>query len=73
MRKNLRVKFVVILLLMMIVSGICSLIISAIMFSGNIEKESKNAQRKVVYTILELYDNTDFTLNKIIELSNSTD
>ncbi len=71
MRKNLRVKFVVILLLMMIVSGICSLIISAIMFSANIEKESKNAQRKVVYTILELYDNTDFTLNKIIELSNN--
>lgn len=71
MRKNLRVKFVVILLLMMIVSGICSLIISALMFSGNIEKESKNAQRKVVDTILELYDNTDFTLNKIIELSNN--
>jgi len=56
---------------MMIVSGICSLIISALMFSGNIEKESKNAQRKVVDTILELYDNTDFTLNKIIELSNN--
>jgi len=71
MRKNLRVKFVVILLLMMIVSGICSLIISALMFSGNIEKESKNAQRKVVDTIIELYDNTDFTLNKIIELSNN--
>ena len=71
MRKNLRVKFVVILLLMMIVSGICSLIISALMFSGNIENESKNAQRKVVDTILELYDNTDFTLNKIIELSNN--
>lgn len=71
MRKNLRVKFVVILLFMMIVSGICSLIISALMFSGNIEKESKNAQRKVVDTILELYDNTDFTLNKIIELSNN--
>ena len=71
MRKNLRVRFVVILLLMMIVSGICSLIISALMFSGNIEKESKNAQRKVVDTIIELYDNTDFTLNKIIELSNN--
>lgn len=71
MRKNLRVKFVVILLLMMIVSGICSLIISAVMFSGNIEKESKSAQRKVVDTIIELYDNTDFTLNKIIELSNN--
>ncbi len=71
MRKNLRVKFVVILLLMMIVSGICSLIISALMFSGNIEKESKNAQRKVVDTIIELYDNTAFTLNKIIELSNN--
>ncbi|HBL05783.1 MAG TPA: sensor histidine kinase [Clostridium sp.] len=71
MRKNLRVKFVVILLLMMIVSGICSLIISALMCSGNIEKESKNAQRKVVDTIIELYDNTDFTLNKIIELSNN--
>lgn len=69
--KNLRVKFVVVLLLMMSISGICSIIISTVIFSENIEKESKNAQRKVVDTILELHDNTDFTLNKIIELSNN--
>lgn len=69
--KSLRVKFVIVLLLMMSISGICSIIISTVIFSENIEKESKNAQRKVVDTILELHDNTDFTLNKIIEISNN--
>lgn len=71
MRKNLRVKFVIVLIFMMSISVICSIIISTVMFSGNIEKESKKAQKKIVDTIMELHDNTDFSLNKIIELSNN--
>jgi signal transduction histidine kinase len=69
--KNLRVKFVVVLIFMMSISGICSIIVSTVIFSESIEKESKESQKKIVGTILELYDNTDFSLNKIIELSNN--
>lgn len=71
MMKNLRVKIVVNLLLMMIISGICSLVIIAIMFGGKIEVESRNNQRKISSNILYLYNNTNLTLDKIMEINNN--
>ncbi|WP_084748619.1 sensor histidine kinase [Clostridium mediterraneense] len=70
MMKNLRIKFIVAFLCIMLISGFCSLIISTIIFSPSIEKESRNSQKKIVDTIIELKDKTEFTLNKIIDLSN---
>lgn len=71
MMKNLRVKLVCILLLMMIISGICTIVISAIIFTGRVEKESKNNQKKILSDIVYLYENTNFTLEKIIDINTS--
>ncbi len=70
MMKNLRIKFIVAFLCVMLISGFCSLIISTIIFSPSIEKESRNSQKKIVDTIIELKDKTEFSLEKIIDLSN---
>lgn len=70
MMKNLRVKFVMILLLMMTVSGVCSIIISSFIFSGTIQNESRESQKRIANTILDLYNNTNYSIDKIIDLSN---
>jgi|GEM_PF-68209 len=71
MMKNLRVKLVALIVMMMLVSGVCTILISVLISSESIIKESKDSQVEIVNTVLDLSENTDYPVDKISELSSN--
>ncbi|GAA0219795.1 HAMP domain-containing sensor histidine kinase [Metaclostridioides mangenotii] len=71
MMKNLRVKLVALIVMMMLVSGVCTILISVLISSESIIKESKDSQIEIVNTVLDLSENTDYPVDKISELSSN--
>jgi signal transduction histidine kinase len=71
MMKNLRVKLVALIVMMMLISGVCTIFISVLISSESIVKESKDSQVEIVNTVLDLSENTDYSIDKISELSSN--
>ncbi|MCR1955647.1 HAMP domain-containing histidine kinase [Clostridioides mangenotii] len=71
MIKNLRVKLVALILSMMLISGVFTVLISLLISSGSIEREAIQTQNEIAKSIIELDANSDFSLNKIMELSSN--
>jgi signal transduction histidine kinase len=71
MMKNLRVKLVALIVMMMLISGVCTILISVLISSESLVKESKDSQVEIVNTVLDLSENTDYSVDKISELSSN--
>lgn len=71
MMKNLRVKLVALIVMMMLFSGVCTILISVLISSESLVKESMDSQSEIVNTVLDLSENTDYSVDKISELSSN--
>ncbi|WP_051599172.1 HAMP domain-containing sensor histidine kinase [Metaclostridioides mangenotii] len=71
MMKNLRVKLVALIVMMMLISGVCTILISVLISSESLVKESMDSQVEIVNTVLDLSENTDYSVDKISELSSN--
>lgn len=71
MMKNLRVKLVALIVMMMLFSGVCTILISVLISSESLVKESMDSQLEIVNTVLDLSENTDYSVDKISELSSN--
>lgn len=71
MIKNLRVKLVALILSMMLISGVLTVLFLLLITSDSIEKEAIQTQNEIAKSIIELDANSDFSLNKIIDLASN--